>query len=784
MQTVRFTALALTLGALSAGQNVTAQEAGRESGREGASSAAIEEIVVTARKRGDESVQDIPISISAIGEQRLELLNVADFEDFAYQVPGLTFTDQSPGERRYIVRGIQSAGQQQVAVYYDEVALPGVQSSTSDSGSQTPDLKLFDIERVEVLRGPQGTTFGANSQSGTVRIITKKPDLTAFGGEASAEFSKTSPSRDNNYELSAVLNLPIIEDKLGLRVVAYDGEDAGYIDNRRLSLEDINSVDTTGIRASLRWRPSDKLTLDGMFWYQDRFLAGDNRFHPFDTFGQFPGTDQGALDNVDPTTLFQTGRFLVGDFTQTFKPDEQTIVSLSADVELPFGDLTVAASTYERDFGFKFDSTWIILFLGARGVRDDLFPALTDQSQSLEQEQFEIRLASRNEGPWQWVVGGFFRNRDSEFQSFVPVTNEDGLTFDPGTPFTGNSSAVGAGIPGCHPCVFARFANKSIEESAAFGEVSYSFTEAWEATFGVRRFGVDQDEIGGTIFQFALFPGGISPPNMVSVDEDQTITKFGLNYQPTDQLAFYAVRSEGFRLGGTNNQGIVAVPELFASDELVNYEIGTKTQWFGGNLVINAAAYHLEWEDIQVAGQDPTGAFGFIGNAGAAEVDGAELELFARIGQSWDLTFGVGWLPTRELTEDQISNEVVAPGRDGDLIPRIPEVTANFTLQYNYNFVGSLSEWAGYLRAEGSHKGHSRTELRPTSPNDRFQDEFEIFNFRAGFRNEIRDLSVVLFVENAFDEAGDVFIGVGNGEPTFKYTNRPRTVGVEVSKGF
>ncbi|MGH8194852.1 MAG: TonB-dependent receptor, partial [Woeseiaceae bacterium] len=567
-------AASLTLG----GQAAIAQQSG--------SGAALDEIVVTARKRGAESVQDIPISISAIGENRLRLMNVADFEDFAYQVPGLTFNDTGPGERRYIIRGIQSAGQQQVAVYYDEVALPGVQSSTSDSGSQTPDLKLFDIERVEVLRGPQGTTFGANSQSGTVRIITNKPDLTEFGGSATAEVSSTASSSDNNYEISGVLNLPIIENRLGLRLVAYDGQDGGYIDNRRLSLEDINSVDTTGVRASLRWQATDTLTIDGMFWYQDRMLAGDNRYHPFDSYGQFPGSDQGDLDSVAPITLFETGKFIVGDYTQTFKPDEQTIVSLTANAELPFGDLTVAASTYDRDFGFKFDSTWIILFLGAAGVRDDLFPALTDQSQNLEQEQFEIRLSSRGESPLQWVVGGFYRNRDSQFQSFVPVTNEDGLVFDPGTPFTGNSSEVGAGIPGCHPCVFARFAEKGIEETAFFGELSYTFADVWEATVGVRRFGVDQDEIGATLFQFALFPGDIPPLNTVAVDEDQTITKIGLNFRPSDSLTVYATRSEGFRLGGTNNQGIVAVPELFASDELVNYEIGTKTQWLDGRLAV------------------------------------------------------------------------------------------------------------------------------------------------------------------------------------------------------
>lgn len=748
------------------------------------SSAAVEEIIVSARKRGNESVQQIPLSITALGESQLAQLNVADFEDFAYQIPGLTFNDQSPGERRYIIRGIQSAGQQQVAVYYDEIALPGVQSSTSDSGSQTPDLKLFDIERVEVLRGPQGTTFGANSQSGTVRFITKKPNLSEFEGYASAEFGRSTDASNNNFEVAGVLNMPLVEDKLGLRLLAYSGEDAGYIDNRRLSLEDINSVETSGVRAALRWQPSDALTIDGMVWYQARDLGGDNRFHPFDTYGQIAGADQGDLDNVAATTIFATGRNISGDYTQTPKPDDQTIVSLTANAALSFGDLTVAASSYDRDFGFKFDSTWIVLFLGAEGVRDDLFPALTDQRQSLKQEQFEIRLTSNSDSALQWVVGAFYRNRESDFQSFVPVTNEDGLVFDPGTPFTGNSTDVGAGIPGCLPCVFARFANKGIEENALFGELSYTFADNWEATVGLRRFGVDQDEIGGTVFQFALFGGGISPPNTVSVDEDQTITKFGLSYRPSDNMTLYALRSEGFRLGGTNNQGIVAVPELFASDELINYEIGAKNTWLDGRLVVNAAIFQLDWDNLQVAGQDPTGAFGFIGNAGSAEVTGTEIEVFAKVFDNWDFTAGLSWLPTRELTADQVSDDVIAPGLDGDLIPRIPEMTANFTAQYSYQLTGDMAAWSGFVRAEGSHKGDSQTELRPTSPNNRFQDEYNIVSFRAGFRNEDIDLDFVLFVENAFDEDGDVFIGVGNGEPTFKYTNRPRTVGFEIRKGF
>src|SRR5512140_4010 len=150
----------------------------------------LSEVLVTARKRGEETAQSIPTAITAIGSAQLEAMGVKDFTDFANSVPGPTFNDQGAGEKRYIIRGVFSPGQEQVAVYYDEVPAPGIQSSTGDSGSQTPDLKLVDMDRIEVLKGPQGTTFGANSQTGVVRFITKKPSLTEVSAkvDANAEY--------------------------------------------------------------------------------------------------------------------------------------------------------------------------------------------------------------------------------------------------------------------------------------------------------------------------------------------------------------------------------------------------------------------------------------------------------------------------------------------------------------------------------------------------------------------------------------------------------------------
>lgn len=751
----------------------------------------LEEIIVTSRKRGAESLQNIPATITALGPAVLEAMQVTDFDDFAYQVPGLTFTDNGPGEKRYIIRGIQSAGQQQVAVYYDEVPIPGVQDAGSNSGSQTTDLKIIDMERVEVLKGPQGTIFGANSQSGTVRFITAKPNLEEFEATITPEFSNIEHSDDNSSEISGMINLPLIQGELGLRIVGYDGEEAGYVDNVRLQTKDINSVETEGLRVNLRWAPSDTFTLDTTYWYQDRYAAGSSDYTPYDSFVQFPERtndpghkDESIVSTPAFSTFYQTGDYVVGDYTQNFRPDEQEIMSLTGTWDLPWATMTATASRYEREFGFKFDSTWVVTTFDVEGAgRLDLLPALTDQEQRVNQDMLELRFNSVGDGPLQWLIGGFWRERNSEFQSFVPVVDDKGLVFDTGSPPEGETGLPGGGIIGCNPCVFARVADKNIEEKAVFGEMSYRFTDRLEATVGLRWFDVEQSDFGETVFQFALFTGR-PPPNEISASEDKVVQKYKLSYDINEDATVYALASQGFRLGGTNNQGLVALPALYESDELWNYELGLKSVWLDNRLIVNAAAYVIEWDNLQVAGRDPTGAFGFIGNAGKAEVKGLELEVTARPSANWDLSAGLSYLPTKELTEDQISSSIIAPGKDGDEIPRIPDLTFNATAHYSFDL--PMSGASGWLRGEYSYRDESNTELDPRNIVNRVQEEFSITNLRLGFSSAEYNADLIFFWENVFDEDGDVFVSGGQnpGRPTSKVTNTPRTFGVALTKRF
>lgn len=818
----------LTAGGLAVAQDTETDDSANED------IGALEEVIVTSRKLGAENLQYIPAAISALDRRTLEEMMVTDFEDFARQIPSLTFLDTSPGERKYVIRGVQSAGQQQVAVYYDEVPLPGVQSSTSDSGAQTTDLKLYDMQRVEVLRGPQGTVFGANSQGGTVRYITVQPVLGEWSSYVAGELSRTDHASKNNWNFQAVANLPIGEN-FAARVLIYDGKDAGYIDNTRcratnpaedprdpntalscLDQQDYNWAETTGLRANFLWEPSEKSTIKAQFWWQDRQTGGDSRYHPFDAYNPDP-TDPvyaGNGDSVAGFTWFQEGRFKSGDYSLTRKPDEQTIYSLTGEFELPFADLTATASHYERDFDFKFDSTWIITFLlqddleaglpacsepdvdPDNCLRADLLYALTDQKQDLEQDAYEFRFNSKDsDSPIQWVVGGFYRTRDSTFQSYVPVIGVDGVVIDNTTPPTlPPGSEIGAGIPGCNPCVFARTDDKKIKELAFFGEISWSITDTFDLNVGARWFDVDQTETGSTQFQFAAFapnppdpdtPTGATPPSVNKLSDSETPWKVALGWHVTDNVHLYGLRANGYRLGGTNNRGIgaIEIPETFEADELVNYEFGVKSQLADNRVTLNAAAFFMEWDNMQVAGEDLTGAFGFIGNAGKSKVNGIEAEIYASVTDSFFLTGQFSYLYKKELTEDQISDDIVAPGQKGDQLPRIPEWLASFTAQYNYEL--PVADWFGSVRLEGSYTGDSDTDFRPDAAANRYQDSYSLFNARFNFSNDLMDLIMTLYIENIFDKRGDVFIGGGSGgQPTSKITNRPRTIGVQVTKGF
>ncbi len=762
--------------------------------------AALEEIVVTGRKRGEEVLQDVPATITAFSGDQLEALGATNFDEFAYQVPGLTFSDEGAGQKRYVIRGVRSAGQEQVSVYYDEVPVPGVQGAGGDSGSQTTDLKLYDMDRVEVLKGPQGTTFGANSQSGTVRFILKKPVMNEVQGSVKLGAHQVAFG-DDGASAYGMMNLPLAQDTLALRAVAYYDKEAGYVDNVRLNMDDINWFRSVGARALLRWQPAENLSFDLLAWAENRDSGGSSRYNPYDSFSSAASNPDFRANNLAPLTeirsiaYFATGDLQVGDYTRTGMPDDQRIYSLTMNWDANFATLTATGSLYQRDFGFKRDSTWVLLRLGVRPnppqpgswlpSRPDFYPALTDQTQDIEQKAFELRLNSKAGSPVQWLTGVFWRERESGFRSYVPAVDiRTGLPLPPTQPPTGYIGPIpGTGIPDCNPCVTARVNDRKIEEQAVFGELSYAFFDKFEVMAGARWFEAKQSDLGLTTFPFALFTTAPLPPaDPRKFKESKVIKKFQLSYRPTDGLVFYGLASQGFRLGGTNQQGIVAVPPGYESDSIWNYELGAKTTFMDGRLYVNATAFLIDWEDIQVSGRDPTGAFAFLGNAGAAEIQGFELEVQSRPTDSFSYSLGASWLPKRELTEDQITDQVVAPGREGDKLPFIPGFTANATAQYDWTL--PVADWSAFVRGEYAYRGSSNSELSVASRFNRKQNAYDIVNLRAGVYRSDTGLNLTLYVENVLDERGDLRVRDEDSLLTFKWANRPRTIGLELTKQF
>ena len=737
--------------------------------------AAIEEIIVTATKRGSLSVQEIPTSIKAFTGQTLEDLGITNVDDLTFQTPSLSFIDNGPGEQRLVVRGIQSAGQPQVGLYFDEAAPPPMQGASSDAGQFTPDLVLTDIERVEVLRGPQSTAFGVNSQTGVVRIITAKPDSQRFGAAGHVLFSDTRFG-EGNWQVDGMVNAPIVRDKLAVRVVGYASRESGYIDNVRLTQsvdkDDLNFNDTYGFRARVRYTPTDWITWDAMAWYQERTLGGDFDFFP----------EVGFLQQTS--------------FTRENKDDDIELYNTTLNIDTSIVNITLTGMRYHRFFANKFDSTPIIDLLGVDvpgddrfpgGVLPELAPAQTDQAQTVDSTLFEGRINSTHGGPFDWLIGGFWRSRQSDFQSFVPVT--DPVTGEPlDTEPTGvvNDPVAGVdGIEGCSPCVFAREADTFIDEKAIFGEIAYDFEGATglpiELLFGLRWFENSIDNFGEEVFPFLLFsssPQGANDPAFST--EDELIKKVNLSWRITDDDLAYFTWSQGFRLGGTNQAGIVAIPEGFESDKVNNYEVGFKSTSWGGRLTVNAAGFIMNWDNLQVAGQDPTGAFGFTGNAGSAQVAGFETDITATPLDGLLFRGGVTWLPERALTEDQVSDSIIAPGEEGDLIPQVPEWQANIFSRYDRNLPGRWSDLEGFVQVAATYLGTRFTQFRPTNPNFRQLDRFWLVNGSIGLNYPDFGASVRLFAQNMFNNLAEFNISASAEAPDALLPARPRTVGLEI----
>ncbi|MEJ0038089.1 MAG: TonB-dependent receptor [Gammaproteobacteria bacterium] len=727
---------------------------------------ALEEVVVTATKR-ETSLQDVPMAMQAFTSTALENMGADQVDSYYRMIPNFAVVDRGAGAKLYSIRGISTGlvtqGASTVGVYIDEMPV-------SAAGFQ-PDLRLFDIDRVEVLRGPQGTLYGEGSIGGTVRMITPRPDLTEFSGKVDASFQGTQDGGDG-YKLNGMLNLPLIDGVLALRVSGLHHDLGGFIDrvaqpngvtldaNTLLGLppgtvpvlgsgpipgrKDINDEVTSAGRASLLWKASDNFTVEASYLKQS--LRADNR---------------------------NTSVAGVGDLSSNFVIDEPVdddfdLGNLTLSYDLGWANLLSSTSHYERTRSTLNDTT---------ALGEAIFPTAklpgsgeyTIERQKMTSE--ELRLTSKGDGPLSWIGGLFYIDKDNGFDQ--TIVDDYGV-------FVGFMQILGLPVTDPHQ-LLDQTGRQEEKQKAIFGELTYDFTEKLSGTIGLRYFDIDQRD---TLVNNDINILGLGLTDGVSkAGQSDTIAKFNLRYQLSDDVLLWTTASQGFRIGGTNTTpGIPQENLTYKSDSLWNYEMGARTSWYDKRLVLNSSVYYIDWKDIQLA--LPLGtAFGTI-NAGKARIIGAELELQARPIEALELAVAAGY-NDGELTEDTPGAPAGPnPGFKGDRLPGVPRANFSASAQYFFPLFGGGYE--GFVRGDYSYTGDSTTTFNNLStanglPSHFTPESYSLLNLRVGVRND--RWTAALYVDNATNERAEILID--NSSVAERITrNRPRTVGANVRFSF
>src|SRR5579872_4059761 len=684
----------------------------------------LEEVVVTATKR-QENIQDVPIAMTALSTAKLERLGADTFADFARLVPGLSLNEGPQNYAQFTIRGIGTSNtngntQSTVATYIDE--LPALDSFGS---ANTPDLRLFDIERVEVLRGPQGTLFGSGSLGGAIRVITNKPDTMAFHSKAETTLSSTEGGADS-YGLNAMVNVPLVPQSLAMRAVVYDRRDGGYVDNPARGATNVNSERAYGGRIALRYVATDALALTGSILYQ----------HNDPNDGPFVFVSGG-------------GTYQYGALVPTVIRPELSVGNLLAEYSLPWATLT-SSTTYARNNVHTVSdfTPAAALILGPFGFNP---PPSSSQSDSYGRYFVqELRLASRGEGPWSWTGGLFYYHKTRESHFLVTVPGGGAVTAPLG--FT-SDVLFGATIP------------TPGEEMAAFGEVSYRMTDRLQATAGMRFFH-DVSRYSETTFGF--LNGGDTHSTRSTAESSHT-PKFVLSYRIAPQSMAYVQMAEGYRVG-QNNPAIppdpitgVSRPKSYRPDSLWNYEVGIKSSLFDGALVANAALYRINWRDIQIDQLTPD-QFNYIANAGKAHSQGAELEL------NWQPLPGLLLATAASVSDARLDNNNPAVGGvRGDRLPGSAQFTLSDSAQYSFPLRGKATS---YLRLNHVHVGAAYSALDHTM-RIRYGD-YDILGARAGV--QFPSWEIALFVNNVTNNDATVNATAGLSPSVVRL--RPRTAGL------
>ena len=786
--------IVLGLGAIALSGAVAAQTA---------PSGALEEIVVTAQKRS-ENLQSVPLSITSLGAIALEQKAITTFFDYGTKVPNLAFAPTGDGvgtARTISIRGI--SGDNVTGFYVDETPLP-----------DSIDPRVLDVDHIEVLRGPQGTLYGARSMGGTVRVITKPPNLDDLEATVHAGVGKTSRSDNSNWTGDGVVNMPLIHGRVALRLSGFYDQEGGFFKRSYCTdpatvaitnaagtctplassgvttVKNVGAVDTYGGAASLTFKVSDALTITPRLMLQ---RAGYNGF-PMSDF--LTNTTNGIGYPVPPTGAPLPAVLKPSAFTQArwFNVPESGydswgLYSLGLRWKTGLGELISSTAYFDRKV-FETEDETDFVFAAITGKPQ---PGAISELKDYQRFAQEVRLASDLKGPMQFVIGAFYSDFHGRlpFASYYPPAEVPGL----------DAATGGPNNPDYPNLVFTQDYHTTIKEPAVFGELSYQATPALKLTGGLRWYQVKTTAYG---YLEGLATGG----GPAIVDPLTTTTESGVNpkvqvdYHLTPDHMIYGLAAKGFRPGGlvpSTPAGIpgggaldcaadlqaidpnltLAATRHYRSDSLWNYELGAKTSWLDRRLTVNAAAFYVKWKDIQ---QNILLACGFQykANAGAAESKGGEIEIHARPSEPLELSFGVGYQDAKITAAS--SGGAVSPQQPGSPIYQVPDWTANASVSYTARLTDT---WMLVSGLDWAHVGRSFSGNNDPV-NARKRAAYDLIDARLALAHGSLEMALVgKNLSNEVANLGDSrsIAAEVPGRPRL-FVNPPRTIGLEFRAHF
>jgi iron complex outermembrane receptor protein len=764
----------------------------------------IGEVIVTAQKRS-ENIKDVPSGISVLNQAALAGHNITGVEDLTRTVPSISFNAGGTGfgvgvgETNIEIRGVSSSsGASTVGVYFNDVAV----NVDNKNGVGAPMPMTFDLNRIEVLRGPQGTLFGAGSEGGTVRYIFNPAKLNTWSGEISGETSDTYHG-GVNYQVTGVLNIPVVTDTAAVRVDLGYNNQSGWINNYSLDGEllrkGVNDNQTRFLRVSATIKPTSNITLTPEVIYQEIRSADSPVFYLNDV--AYAAANSATVPPPLPTDGLYNQHKQIPDETR----DTVTIPSLTVDFDLGFADFTSVSSYYQRNYhriidGTTYDSFEIAVDFLGRSPTDRVLATLPSpdyQPVNYQTYSQEFRLTSHTPGagalPLKWVVGAYYNDQQAKF-SLIDTIPGLSQVFQSVYGYGINSPQSPISDPAVPDLyagdrVYTEYGQFDTKQYAAFGQLSYDILPRLHASVGLRTtYAVSTSQSVESGF---IAIGDFGP--YAKTDHFFSATpKFSLVYDLDKNATVYASAGEGFRLGGEiytplpqgpnnvcsadyANLGMPNNPSnSYGSDDLWSYEVGAKGRALDNSLSFSAAAFYLNWNHLQQAVLLPICGYFDTVNIGNAESYGLELELHYKVPQVPGLTLGLTGGATHATLTSSI-NPLAA--RAGQNILYTPQWTAAASLDYSWQVTGSIQ---GFVSWDYDWTGQSNGSYQVTNPNY-INPAYGVMNMTVGARVSRWELAV--FAKNLLNDHTII------QSPTVNslvegYTVQPLTAGMRVSRAF